>query len=130
MLGMTPVRICLNELAIKDSIYLSVHDENVTPSARLMLTILIFKLIFATLSSGRGANPHRRYFYQLMINEPVSAFFNRKGQQIWCESKADGYSPDERRYAPKRCHPEHIVEGFSFVFYHLFTNVYYALKYE
>jgi hypothetical protein len=30
------------------------------------------------------------------VNEPASAFSDEKGQQIWCESKADGESPDER----------------------------------
>jgi hypothetical protein len=31
-----------------------------------------------------------------IVKEPASAFSLEKGQQIWCKSKADGYSPDER----------------------------------
>ena len=52
--------------------------------------------------SGRGEIPHRRYLTELVdmvlavARERLAGLSVRQGQQIWCEARADGHSPDKR----------------------------------
>ena len=53
-----------------------------------------------TQFSGRGAIPHRRYLWPAMLDcsspRAPGGMHACQGQQIWCDARADGHSPDER----------------------------------
>jgi hypothetical protein len=51
-----------------------------------------------TAFSGRGESPHRRYLQATAgARERLTQnICMRQGQQIWCNARADGHSPDKR----------------------------------